>query len=81
MADLTAREKEKNTTAALVRGMAAQLRETHTFTAENITGILRDEVGAVFAKVLEHAGVYKRDAAGREAFLRFVEYVNREAKV
>ena len=60
---------------------AAQLRETHTFTAENITGILRDEVGAVFAKVLEHAGVYKRDAAGREAFLRFVEYVNREAKV
>ena len=33
---------------------------------------LHEEIGLVFAKVLEHAGVYKRDAAGREAFDRFV---------
>ncbi len=38
----------------------------------NIDTILKDEVGAVFCKVLEHAGVY-RDAA---AFDRFVVYVN-----
>ena len=38
----------------------------------NIDGILQDEVGAVFCKVLEHAGVY-HDA---DAFIRFVEYVN-----
>ena len=37
--------------------------------------ILRDEVGKVFAQVLEHAGVYKRDEAGQAAFLRFVESV------
>jgi len=54
---------------------AAELRERYTFTQENVDGILRDEVGKVFAKVLEHAGVFKRDQQGREAFLRFVEAV------
>ena len=39
---------------------------------ENIHGIVQDEVGKVFAKVLECAGVYKRDEAGMEAFRRFV---------
>jgi len=54
---------------------AAELRERYSFTQENVDGILRDEVGKVFAKVLEHAGVFKRDRQGREAFLRFVEAV------
>ncbi|MBO5199010.1 MAG: UDP-glucose--hexose-1-phosphate uridylyltransferase [Lachnospiraceae bacterium] len=44
---------------------------------DNIDDILKKEIGIVFATVLEHAGVYKRDAAGQEAFLRFVEAVNR----
>ena len=52
-----------------------ELKEKYTFTKENITDILREEVGHVFAQVLEHAGVYKRDAAGRAAFLRFVAAV------
>lgn len=42
----------------------------------NVHQILRDEIGDVFAKILECAGVYKRDEAGKAAFLRFVEYVN-----
>jgi UDPglucose--hexose-1-phosphate uridylyltransferase len=54
---------------------AAELRERYAFTAENVEGILRDEVGRVFAKVLEHAGVFERDQQGRAAFLRFVESV------
>ena len=54
---------------------AAELREKYTFTAETVEGILRDEVGRVFAKVLEHAGVFKRDEAGRAAFLRFTASV------
>lgn len=54
----------------------AELRTRHTFTAENVTDILRQEVGAVFAQVLEDAGVYKRDEAGKAAFLRFVDSVN-----
>ena len=54
---------------------AAELQEKYTFTSENVDGILRDEVGHVFARVLEHAGVFKCDQRGREAFLRFVEHI------
>ena len=53
-----------------------ELRTRHAFTAENTEEILRQEVGAVFEQVLEDAGVYKTDKAGREAFLRFVQAVN-----
>ena len=53
----------------------AELKTRHTFTAGNTAAILREEVGLVFAKVLEHAGVYKRDEAGRAAFLRFAAQV------
>lgn len=44
--------------------------------SENIDGIIKAEVGKVFAEVLEHAGVYKRDENGKAAFLRFIENVN-----
>ena len=53
----------------------AEMKGKYTFTAGNITDILRDEVGLIFSKVLEHAGVYKRTTEGRKAFLRFVEAV------
>ena len=53
-----------------------ELKARYTFTAENTAGILKEEVGQVFAKVLEHAGVYERSEAGRAAFLRFAAYVN-----
>ncbi|MEE1011417.1 MAG: UDP-glucose--hexose-1-phosphate uridylyltransferase [Acutalibacteraceae bacterium] len=43
--------------------------------AENIMDILRAEVGKVFATVLEHAGVFKRDENGFAAFMRFIESV------
>jgi len=52
-----------------------ELKTRYTFTPENTEGILRQEVGVVFMKVLEHAGVFKRDEAGRAAFLRFAESV------
>lgn len=45
-------------------------------TSENVEQILRDEVGTVFAKVLEHAGVYKRTEEGKSAFMRFIQNVN-----
>ena len=43
-----------------------------SITSENIDEILEAEIGKVFCKVLEHAGVYKKE----EDFLRFVESVN-----
>lgn len=47
----------------------------YTITADNAMQIIQKEVGLVFATVLEHAGVYKRTAEGRAAFLRFAESV------
>ena len=44
-------------------------------TKEDVEKILQDEVGKVFARVLEDAGVYKCTAEGREAFGRFLESV------
>lgn len=41
----------------------------------NIGKIIKDEIGLVFAKVLEHAGVYKRTPEGIAAFKRFAESV------
>ena len=38
----------------------------------NVDEILKEEVGKVFIKVLEHAGVYKRDENGRKAFDNFM---------
>ena len=47
-------------------------------TAENVDDILKEEVGHVFARVLEDAGVYKCDEAGRKAFGRFLASVGFE---
>ncbi|TLS38411.1 UDP-glucose--hexose-1-phosphate uridylyltransferase [Pseudalkalibacillus caeni] len=40
---------------------------------ENVLPILREEVGRVFAIVLSHAGVFKRNEEGQQAFGRFME--------
>lgn len=42
---------------------------------ENIDSILKKEIGIVFLNVLQHAGVYKRNAEGQEAFHRFIEAI------
>ncbi len=44
---------------------------------ENVDTILQAEIGIVFATVLEHAGVYMRDDAGKQAFKRFAQYINK----
>ena len=54
---------------------AEAFRGKYDITAENALDIVKKETGLVFAQVLEHAGVYKRTAEGRAAFLRFVEQI------
>ena len=55
---------------------ADELRQKYgTFQKDTVEEILQEEVGLVFEKVLEDAGVYKNTPEGREAFLRFVKYV------
>ena len=47
----------------------------YTITKDNALDVVYQETGAVFAQVLEHAGVYKRTQEGKEAFLRFLNQV------
>ena len=63
--ELTAKHKE----------WADSFKGNYTITAENAEKIVQDEVGKVFSKVLEHAGVYKRDEKGQAAFSKFIESV------
>ena len=61
------------------RVWADEIKQNHPeATAENITEIVNQETGKVFARVLEDAGVYKRSKQGQEAFMRFVENVGLE---
>lgn len=48
------------------------LKRHPEFSKNNARKILEDEIGEVFSKVLIDAGVFKRDAAGIEAFNRFI---------
>ena len=45
----------------------------YKITDSNIHSIIQKEIGIVFAKVLEDAGVYKRTSEGKAAFKRFIE--------
>ena len=56
-----------------------ELMHKQMFTPENTASILKMEVGKVFAQVLEHAGVFKRNPEGAAAFDRFIEFVNVES--
>jgi UDPglucose--hexose-1-phosphate uridylyltransferase len=52
---------------------AAQLAaETPELTAENVHEVVRDGVGQIFSHVLEDAGVFKWDGAGRAAQRLFI---------
>ena len=51
-------------------------KDMHWKTKTQYAEILKEEVGQVFAKVLEHAGVYKCTEEGKAALPRFVAYVN-----
>lgn len=47
-------------------------KDNYRLTADNIHSILQNEIGKVFVKVLECAGVYKRTPEGIAAFERFI---------
>ena len=55
------------------------LREKYPHVQENqVHDILKEEIGKVFATVLTHAGVYKRDAEGMAAFDKFMQTVSED---
>ena len=56
------------------------MKKYDAITVENIDGIVEDEIGLVFAEVLEDAGVYKRTEDGQKYFCRFMESVGAKRK-
>lgn len=42
----------------------------------NVTSIIQEEVGKKFLRVLEDAGVFKRNEQGQQAFMRFIDQLN-----
>ncbi len=52
---------------------AEEIVKKNKITSENVNDIIKNEIGLVFAKVLEHAGVFKRTPEGMEAFDRFID--------
>lgn len=54
---------------------AQEIQRSYEITRDNVEGILRKEIGMVFAQVLKDAGVYKLNESGREGFVRFLASV------
>ncbi len=73
---LSGKDLRKDETTAKHADWVDSFKADYTFTQDNTEEIIQKEVGLVFATVLEHAGVYKTDAEGRSAFLRFVSSIN-----
>jgi len=68
---------EVDTVADYHQEWAEQLRAQYPDLTdkEKALEIVKDSVGAIFARVLEDAGVYKQTEQGQAAFMRFVEQV------
>ena len=52
-----------------------EIMNKHVYTKENVRDYLQEEIGHVFERVLEDAGVYKMNAEGIEAFKRFIKTI------
>lgn len=52
------------------------IQKHEKISSQNAQDILKSEIGITFSRVLEDAGVYKRDEDGQAGLLRFVDYVN-----
>lgn len=54
---------------------AMEIAAKNALTAENCMDILQQEVGKVFAAILEQCGVFGRNEAGKAQFLRFLSSI------
>ena len=78
---LTGKDLHNDERTALHADWAEEfMKKYDAITAENVDGIVEDEIGLVFAEVLEDAGVYKRTEDGQKYFCRFMESVGAKRK-
>lgn len=61
-----------NEMVAIHKAWADEILARRKVTAANVQQVVQEEVGQVFARVLEDAGVFKWDDAGQAAFDRFI---------
>ena len=52
------------------------MKKHENISSQNAHDILKSEVGITFSRVLEDAGVYKRDEKGQAGLIKFVDHVN-----
>jgi UDPglucose--hexose-1-phosphate uridylyltransferase len=69
---------EYNEIADYHKDWADEIKKRTDITADTVHNIVQEEVGHVFVRVLEDAGVYKRDEKGQKAFMRFVNSIGLE---
>ena len=71
---LTGRDIRQDAVLSKHANWTQELLQRHSdITQDNLDDILQYEVGKVFERVLEDAGVFKRTPEGMAAFMRFVE--------
>ncbi|MDR4228544.1 UDP-glucose--hexose-1-phosphate uridylyltransferase [Bacillus mojavensis] len=63
---------EDNELTAKHKDWALRLMERRTITKGNAEQVIKEELGHVFARILEHAGVFKQTPEGKQAFNRFI---------
>ncbi|MTH55602.1 UDP-glucose--hexose-1-phosphate uridylyltransferase [Bacillus mangrovi] len=68
-------EEEINKVPVLVQHAewALNIKERRTVTEENAYSVLQEELGKIFAVILEHAGVFKRTEDGMSSFAAFLK--------
>jgi len=57
--------------------MAKKLKDNFEINKGNVNSILNNEIGKTFSIILEHAGVFKRNKDGMEAFGDFIDFCNK----
>lgn len=73
---LNGSDMSQNEKTASHKEWAEDIKNRHPeINKDNVSDILKDEVGAVFVEVLKHAGVFKRDEKGMAAFDKFMSQV------
>jgi UDPglucose--hexose-1-phosphate uridylyltransferase len=69
-------DMSKNPKTEIHKKWAEEVKNNHPeINKDNVDDILKQEIGKTFVNVLEHAGVYKRDERGMNAFDKFINQI------
>ena len=75
---LSGKDFSKEENIAKHKAWYESFSEKYNFSESNTEEILRSEIGKTYLDILSDAGVFKRTREGRDAFLKFIDNVNRK---